>query len=231
MFKLDLGKAEEPEIKLPTSFGSSKKQDNSRKTSTSALLITPKPLTVYITTYCGKFFKRWEYQTTLPASWDLYAGQEATVRTRHGATDWFKIGKGVHQGCILSPWLFNLYAEYIMRNAGLDEAQAGIKIQFSSVQLLGHVQLFETPWTTAHQASLSITNSQSSPKFMCIESVMPSSHLFLCRPLLLLPLIPPSIRVFSNESALCIRWPKYWSFSFNISPSNEYSGLISFRMD
>ena len=153
------------------------------------------------------------------------------VRTGHGATDWFKIGKGVHQGCILSPWLFNLYAEYIMRNAGLDEAQAGIKIQFSSVQLLGHVQLFETLWTTARQSSLSITNSQSLLKLISIESVMPSSHLILCRPILFLPSIPPSIRVFSNESALHIRWPKYWSFSFSISPFNDHSGLISFRMD
>ena len=98
-----------------------------KKTSISALLIMPKPLTVWITTNCGKFFKRWEYQTTLPASWEIYAGQEATVRTGHGTTDWFQIGKGVRQGCILSPCLFNLYAEYIMRNAGLDEAQAGIK--------------------------------------------------------------------------------------------------------
>ena len=89
----------------------------------------------------------------------------------------------------------------------------------------------EHPWTAAHQASLSITNSWSSLKLMCIESVMPSNHLILCCPLLLPPSIFPSIRVFSNESALCIRWPKYWSFSFNISPSNEYSGLISFRMD
>ena len=86
-------------------------------------------------------------------------------------------------------------------------------------------------WTVAHHASLSITNSWSSPKFMSIESVMPSNHLILCCPLLLLPLIPPSIRVFSNESVLHIRWPKYWSFSFNISPSNEHSGLISFRID
>ena len=101
----------------------------------------------------------------------------------------------------------------------------------SSVQLLNRVRLFVTPWITARQASLSITNSRSSPKLMCIKSVMPSSHLILCRPLLLLPPIPPSIRVFSNESALHIRWPKYWSFSFSISPSNEYSGLISFRMD
>ena len=88
-----------------------------------------------------------------------------------------------------------------------------------------------TPWTAARQASLSITNSRSLLKFMSVASVMPSNHLILCRPLLLLPSICPSIRVFSNESALCIRWPKYWSFSFNISPSNEYSGLISFRMD
>ena len=88
-----------------------------------------------------------------------------------------------------------------------------------------------TPWTTAHQASLSITNSWSLPKLMSIESVMPSNHLILCRPLLLLPSIFPSTRVFSNESALCIRWPNYWSFSFNNSPSNEHSGLISFRMD
>ena len=101
----------------------------------------------------------------------------------------------------------------------------------SSVQSLSHVWLLATPWITARQVSLSITNSWSSPKLMCIESVMPSSHLILCRPLLLLPLIPPSIRVFSNESTLCLRWPKYWSFSFSISPSNEHPGLVSFRMD
>ena len=101
----------------------------------------------------------------------------------------------------------------------------------ASVQSLGCVQLFETPWTAAHQVFLSITNSQSFFKLMSIESVMPSSHLILCHPLLLLPPISPTIRVFSNESALRIRWPKYWSFSFNISPSNEHPGLISFRMD
>ena len=100
-----------------------------------------------------------------------------------------------------------------------------------SVQSLCRVQLFVTPWTSARQASLSITNSQSLLRLMSIESVMPSNHLILCRPLLLLPSIFPSIRVFSNESALRIRWPKYRSFMFNISPSNEYSGLISFRMD
>ena len=127
MFKLDLEKTEEPEIKLPTSVGSSKKQESSRETSTSALLTTSKPLTVWATTNCGNFFKRWEYQTTIPAS-NLYAGQEATVRIEHGTVDWFQVGKGVHQVCILSPCLFNFYAEYIMRNAGLEEAQAGIKI-------------------------------------------------------------------------------------------------------
>ena len=100
-----------------------------------------------------------------------------------------------------------------------------------SVQLLSRVQLFATPWIAARQASLSITNSRSSPKPMSIELVMPSSHLILCHPLLLLPPIPPSIRVFSNESTLRMRWPKYWSFSFNISPSKEHPGLISFRMD
>ena len=102
---------------------------------------------------------------------------------------------------------------------------------FSSVQSLSHVWLFVTTWTTARQASLSITNSQSPPKPMSIESVMPSNYFILCRPLLLLPLIFPSIRVFSKESALCIRCPKYWSFSFNISPSNEHPGMISFRTD
>ena len=100
-----------------------------------------------------------------------------------------------------------------------------------SVQLLSRVWLFATSWTGARQASLSITNSQSLPKLMSIESVMPSNHLILCRPLLFLPSIFPSIRVFSNESALRMRWPKYWSFSFNISPSCEHSGLISFRVD
>ena len=103
------------------------------------------------------------------------------------------------------------------------------KIQ--SAQSLSHVQLFATPWTAAHQASLSITNSQSLLKLMSIESVMPSNHLILCHPLLLLPSIFPSIRIFSNESVLCIRWPKYWTFSFSISPSNECSGLIFLRMD
>ena len=97
--------------------------------------------------------------------------------------------------------------------------------------MISHIRLFGTPWTAAHQASLSITNSQSLLKLMSTESVIPSNHLILCSPLLLLPSIFPSIRVFSNKSALHIRWPKYWSFSFNITPSNEHSGLMSFRMD
>ena len=106
-----------------------------------------------------------------------------------------------------------------------------LELQFSSVQSLSLVQLFAAPWTAAHQASLSITNSRSLLKFMSIESVIPSNHLILCCPLLLPPSIFPSIRVFSKESVFHIRWPKDWSFSFSISPSNEYPGLISFRMD
>ena len=143
---------------------------------------------------------------------NLYAGQEATVRTGHGTTDWFQIGKGIYQGCILSLCLFNLCAE------------------FSLVQPLSCDWHFATPWTAACQASLSITNSQSLLKLVSIASVRPSNHLILCRPFLLLPSVFPSIRVFSSESVLHIRWPKYWSFTFSISPSNEYSGLISFRM-
>ena len=113
----------------------------------------------------------------------------------------------------------------------MDREAWHVAVLFSSVQSLSHVRPFVTPGTTAHQASLSITNSQSPPKPMSIEPVMPSNHLILCHPLLLLPSIFASIRVFSNESALHIRCPKYWRFSFNISPSSEHSGLISFRMD
>ena len=129
MFKLDFKKAEEPDTKLPTSVGSSKKQESSRKTSTSALLTTPKHLTCVGHNKLCKILQEMgipDHLTCLLRN--LYAGQEATVRTRHGTTNWFQIGKEVHQGCILSPYLFNLYAEYIMRNAGLEEAQAGIKI-------------------------------------------------------------------------------------------------------
>ena len=123
MFKLDLEKAEEPEIKLPTSVGSQIKQESAKKTSTSALLTMPKPLTVWITTNWEllKEMGKPDHLTCLLRN--LYADQEATVRTGHGTTDWFQIGKGILQGCILLPCLFKSYAEYIMRNAGLDEAQ------------------------------------------------------------------------------------------------------------
>ena len=197
---------------------------------------------------------------------NLYASQKATVRTGHGTTDWFQIGKGLHQGFIFSPCLFNLYTEYIMQNARLDEAQAWINIagrninnlrypddttlmveskeelksllmkvkeenekaglklniqktkimvsgSISSVQSLSHVWLFATPWTTTHQASLSITNSWSSLRLMPIESVMPSSHLILCRPLLLLPPIPPSISLF--------QW---------VNSSHEVAKLLEFQL-
>ena len=137
MFKLVLEKAEEPEIKLPTSTESTKKQESSRKTSTSALLTMPKPLTVLITINCGKFWKRWEYHLTCLLR-NLYSGQEATIRTGHGTTDQFQSGKGVCQGCILSPCLFNLNAEYVMRNAGLEEVQAGIKIAGRNINILSY---------------------------------------------------------------------------------------------
>ena len=128
MFKLDLEKAEEPEIKLPTSIGSSKEQESFSKTSTSALLTMPKPLIVWITTNCGKFLKESGISDHLICLLrNVYAGQEATVRTGHKTTNWFQIGKVVRQGCILSPCLSYLYAGYIMRNAGLYEAEAGIK--------------------------------------------------------------------------------------------------------
>ena len=124
-----------------------------------------------------------------------------------------------------------LSPEKAVKNHMQEGLQLKIENQFSSVQSLSRVQLFATPWIAARQASLSITNSQSLPKPMSIELVMPSNHLILCHPLLLLPPIPPSIRAFSSESTLHMRWPKYWSFSFSISPSNEHPGLISFRMD
>ena len=136
MFRLDLEKAEESEIKLPASFGSSRKQESYRKASASALLTTPKPLIVWITTN-WKILKEMRIPDRLTCLLrNLYAGQEATVRTGHGTTDWFQIGKGVRQGCILSPCLFNLYAEYILRNAGLGEAQAGIKISGRNISNL-----------------------------------------------------------------------------------------------
>ena len=136
MFKLVLEKAEEPEIKLPTSAGSRKKRESSRKTSISALLTMPKPLYVDLN-QLRKILQEMGIPELLTCLLrNLYAGQEATVRTGHGTTDWFQIGKGVHQGCISSPCLFNFYAEYIMRNAGLQEAQAGIKIAMRNINNL-----------------------------------------------------------------------------------------------
>ena len=128
MFKLDLEKAVEPEIKLPTSAGSSKKQESSRKISTYALLTAPKPLTVWITTNCGKFLKRWEYQTTWPASWEICMQVKKQQLELDMNNRLVQIGKGVYQGCILSPCLFNLQAKYIMWKARLGETQNGIKI-------------------------------------------------------------------------------------------------------
>ena len=145
MFKLVLEKAEEPEIKLPTSVRSSKKQQSSRKTSISALLTMPKPLTVWITTNCGKCWQRWEYHTTWLASWEiLYAGQEAAVRSAHG-TDCFQIRKGVHQGCVLSPCLFNLYAEYIMKKLGWMKHKLESRLQ-GEISITSDMQMTPPLW-------------------------------------------------------------------------------------
>ena len=132
---------------------------------------------------------------------------------------------------ILTNWKTNHMIISIDAEKAFDKIQHLSMIQFSSVQSLSHDRFFATPWIVARQASLSITNFRSWLKLMSIESVMPSNHLILCRPLLLLLPVPPSIRVFSNELTIRMRWPKYWSFSFNISASNEHPGLISFRMD
>ena len=145
MFKLILEKSEEPEIKLPTPARSLKKQESSRKTSISALLTMPKPLTAWITINCGKFWKRWEYQTTLPASWETYTGQEAKVRIGHGTTDCFQIGKGVRQGCILSPCLFNSYAEYIMRNSGWKKHKLESRL-LGEISITSHMQMTPLLW-------------------------------------------------------------------------------------
>ena len=146
---------------------------------------------------------------------------------------WINLKLGADSLILITISLWNQHVERERTKIVTEEKSERhwISGQFSSVQSLNRVWLFVTPWTAAHQASLSITNSWSLLKLMSIKSVTPSNHLILCHPLLLPPSIFLSIRVFLNESALRIRWPKYWSFSFNISPSNEYSGLISFRMD
>ena len=147
-FKLVLEKAEEPEIKLPTSSRSSKKPESSRKTSVSALLTMPKPLTVWLTINCGKFWKRWEYKTTWPASWEIcmqIKKQQLEPDKEQWFQIWFQIGKGVHQGYIFSPCLFNLYAECIMRNFGLEKAQAGIKIA-REISITSDMQMTPPLW-------------------------------------------------------------------------------------
>ena len=151
----------------------------------------------------------------------------------------FLLSQSVYDWLVLTPflivtdwmlvWSQNLYVDTLTTSLIVFGSGTFSSVQFSSV--LSCVWLFATPWTATRQASLSITNSRSSLRLTSIESVMPSGHLILCRPLLLLPSIPPSIRVFSNESTLHMRWPKYWSFSFSIIPSKEIPGLISFRMD
>ena len=147
MFQVDLEKAEEPEIKLPASAGSWKNQESSRKTSISALLTMPKPLTVWITINCGKFWKRGGIPDHLTCFLrNLFTSQEATVRTGHGTTEWFQIEKGVLQGSILSPCLFNFYAEHIMRNTGLDEAQAGISRLWGEISITSDMQMTPPLW-------------------------------------------------------------------------------------
>ena len=170
MFKVDLEKAEEPGIKLPTSPGWWKKQESFKKTFISAILTMPKPLTVWITINCGKFFKRWEYQTTWPASWkNLYSGQKAAVRTGHETTDWFQIGKELCQGCILSPCLFNLYAEYIMYGC---ESWTVKKAEFWRIDVF-ELQCWRrhlrVPWT-ARRSSQSILK-EISPEYS-LEGLM-----------------------------------------------------------
>ena len=165
--------------------------------------------------------KRSEHSRVFIPLQTILLGKKKKTKNRNNVENFI-----LRESCIYSA--ANIPKNYQLSNDCQSEL---FLIQFSSVQSLSHVQLFATPWTAACQASLSITNSWGLLKLMSIESVMPSSHLILYCPLLLLPSIFPSIRVFSNESDLHIRWPKYWSFSFSISASNEYSGLIPFRMD
>ena len=145
MFKLVLEKAEEPEINMPTSAGSSKKQESSRKTSISALLTMPKPLTVRITINCGKFWRRWDYQTTGPASWETYIQVRKQQLQQTGTTDWFQIGKRVCQGCILSPCLFNFYAEYIMRTLGWKKNKLESRL-LGEISITSDIQMTPPLW-------------------------------------------------------------------------------------
>ena len=162
----------------------------------------------------------------------LYSKAKLACYSRYLLTSYFRIpGLLMKRTFVFFFWFSSRRSFRPSQNCSISAFSAVVIGAFSSVQSLSRVQLVATPWIAPHQASLSIASSQSLPKLMSIESVMQSNHLILCRPLLLLPSIFPSIRVFSNESALCTRWPNYQSFSFNISPSNEHTGLISFRMD
>ena len=184
-------------------------------------------LWVYVLVERREYYWKQDTFTTVARSYTLDRGM------------WEQCSETKHQGQI--EWATHSINAYLRSTVGYIVAHGNKRRGRSSyassisegntVQLLSRVRLSVTPWTATCQASLSITNSRSSPKSMSIESMMPSNHLILCHPLLLLPSIFPSIRVFSNESVLHIRWPKYWSFSFNISPSNEHWGLISFRLD
>ena len=152
----------------------------------------------------------------------IHSMYNSSRNAQHYTSDEMHDGGKINTGHCVYLWICFQRFKKIRNKANIEKG---------SVQSLSHVRLFATPWITAHQASPSITNSQSSLKLMSIKSVMPSSHLILCRSLLLLPPIPPSSRLFFNESTLHMRWPKYWSFSFSIIPSKEHPGLISFRMD
>ena len=185
----------------------------------------------------GKFlWKRQERPFSFPIGWTKEVAAEmlssravSNLRTRRYSSG----PERLSYGAVSQLWSSPCKDDYLLnrRSERIESHTCYQVVQFSSVQSLSRVRLFATPWIAARQASLSITISQSSLKLTSIESVMPSSHLILCRPLLLLPPIPPSIRVFSNESTLRMRWPNYWSFSFSIIPSKEHPGLMSFRMD
>ena len=172
------------------------------------------------------------WQQPEPTVWSMKPQRLKQKETKQPVTSFQNIQCSNWTALLRNPFIILLFQYLLLtRYCKVKKTEPDAGPTFSSVQSLRHVQLFATPWTAVCQASLSITNSRSLPKLMSIESVIPSNHLTLCCPLFLLPTIFPSIGVFSNESALHIRWPKYWSFSFNISPSNEHSGLISFRMD
>ena len=235
MYTLDLAKSEEPDIKLPIPLETQKKQGNSRKTSIFASLSALKTLIVWITTSqknSWKFLETGIQDHHICPLRNLYTGQQATVRNINRTRDHFKTGKRVCQGNKLSPCLFNIGAGYIILYSGWSTTWTQDSVQLSSVPQSTIRVGAPTLWDPTHGSTpgFPINNCRSLFKCMSIKSGMPSNHFILSHPLLLLPSIIPSIRVFSNDSGLCISWPKYCSFSFSISPSNEYSGLIFFRL-